>query len=791
MKKINLFLMCALSLGLVACGGKGNNSNSNSSSGSSESTDTSSSSSEEGREDGFTEITKEEFFQKINDLPKGPEYKKAVINGQRGQYGTTEFDEVFNNVTYHWIDDEWLCNYKDKNAGKSASLIKYSYVEDFLDTELEHNYLYNFKTGCFLAELPDYYLNETHVGMLRQYFNCYARLTKLQTVDVVETTYTDDVFGAFNYDLTIDWYEEDVVDGYEAVSKAAFADKLTACGSITSSGYKSGVVNGTTKYYPEGFEEAVTYDNVKIAYDSVGDSFIQLGEDINAKTFSLIEYPLSELYPELIRDSNYAFLYTSEDGFLAQFPIQKSSNAYVDVTMKFNNFGMATELHEVPVFMNKRAADFIDYSDLAITYSQDEATVRVTILPGLGSFDGVSSMTYEIPYNVALGAITSLTTFVLPTSSTYALNQNGYARADGSVMGVNDPVTSDITLTALFFDASAMAVLTSFDYASYGESKEQTIKFNYEVSDSLVDTPIMVTINNAVAYAVNGNSLSFVIDSEVAASGSAFNIFGKVKNISFSDENGPLSSGNKIIKSVGYYGSSLTGVKDYGCYQLPNLESFSHGSNTFAIGAHAFDGCAKLKTMNFHGSSIGEYAFANTGLEGFVVLNGYPTIAPTAFDGVTGIDAFFVAYAILTEDSYGQLRFNKSNQALPEGYDASWIGDVPFGYYLITESFMKDGAATDITLGISGGTNGANLWFQIRLEAGSYDLKVAGYGADGTVSIYHQDDLSTPILTSEGAGGVAVTNTINPTSNTSYYILVSSPAKGNYSECAFKVSSAA
>ena len=374
--------------------------------------------------------------------------------------------------------------------------------------------------------------------------------------------------------------------------------------------------------------------------------------------------------------------------------------------------------------------------NLTLNYSKDAATVRVTLLPGLGAWeDGSETKTVTVNAGTALG--NAMNDVLNPTCSDLTLRSSFLARQDGKLMHYSERLLDDVTLMYVFYDASGAPNILTFE----------------DPSSIVMDMTGYTSTTPMIAYTTDGSNEGFYFMSgakqtisytfqETMGLPVSKQLYVYGANVSFGNEDGPFVKGNCALASVTLNGNATIG--DYAfAYTCVETVSFQ-GSTLASIGSHAFANCEYL--ANFYCgriTSIGDHAFAHSGLLGLFTSAMYSdVIGEAAFDECEDLYGVIVDYTNLEyKEDYQWNRFIKNKQIAPAGWDANWNGDAKIVYKLSEEDFYHGEDAIPITGAVGGPSGEDTIAFVYSFpysETETYSLYVAAY-ADNKVTLMQSD----------------------------------------------------
>ena len=723
MKKINILTIAALSMVIGLMGGCNNNSDKPSS----------------GDDpvdpvipDEFVEASYEDYMaalegKSFNDAP----YKKCLINGSARQYGESEVLATFSDEPVRFED------------GITRPVPRPQYSKAVNSYVM--NIIMQFATYWSDEEGIVYYLNKGNqetpymvkaqelvaegVWATTSYvYNSYGVTVGVKSV-VAETSTDPLIYHALDVetvkDLTFTWLEKDVIDSYENIGYSAFHAKAQEFEAATLE-YQSGHASGTYGYVNS--EEITTLENdLLIAGGS--ERFKSLNHE-----YDLIELFHNRASYQPDYDS-YFFYYSETLDSLMIIMNMSSGGSVLERVETWNNNGLPTSVKDTKYGDCATFSSMRTYN-LTLDYSKDAATVRVTLLPGLGAWeDGSETKTVTVNVGTALG--NAMNDVLNPTCSGLTLRSSFLARQDGKLMHYSERLLDDVTLMYVFYDASGTPNILTF----------------VDPSSIVMDMTGYTSTTPMIAYTTDGSNEGFYFLSgakqtisytfqETKGLSVSKQLYVYGANVSFGNEDGPFVKGNCALASVTLNGNATIG--DYAfAYTCVETVSFQ-GSTLSSIGSHAFAHCEYL--TNFYCgriTSIGDHAFADSGLFGLFTSAMYSdVIGEAAFDECEDLYGVVVDYTNLEyKEDYQWNRFIKNNQTAPAGWDANWNGDALIVYELSEEDFYHGEEAIPVT-GTVGGPSGedtiAFVYSFPYSETETYSLYVAAY-ADNKVTLMQSD----------------------------------------------------
>ena len=544
-------------------------------------------------------------------------------------------------------------------------------------------------------------------------------------------------------DITFNWQEVDKLGEYTAVTFEQFkADALEK--EAKEHPYKSARVSGTARKIGSG-EPALVFNGEVLVKGEHSFYSPRYGE------------ALSEASRKASTIANYStyFFYKSEtlDSLMAIMEMASGTNV-IERVVVWNQYGLITSATDklYGADVENRFSGLYEYHT-TISYSQDEATVRITILPGLGRWaDGATSKVFDVPYGSYLANIFPVG-YQAPTAEGYRQYTSYFADETGKLIHLSTTLLGDMTLTYPFYKGNTP---TQFTIRAYPGKSYKVFMQGYESNE-----PMIVYGDNGGYYFLDGASREVTMTvPETTGLFVNLNHFVYNANIAFSDKNGMLAEGNSMI-TVFTVGPQAV-VFDYACYQLTNLQTISVNARCFEnIGKHAFDGCTSLTECYSSAINFGEAAFKGcSNLGSTLNLSETVNIGAGAFEGCESLH-LLVPGTVAYDDTYSQNRFIKRNQTFPETWAEDWQGDAIVHYILTLDDFTHESSHVPVG-GSVGGVTGT-VCFSIYLPGETtYSVRLCAFGSN--------------IVTLLDSGD----NILGKTDSTNYDVTISDVSTGTY-----------
>ncbi len=198
-------------------------------------------------------------------------------------------------------------------------------------------------------------------------------------------------------ELTFTWNKKDTVGTFERVTYEEFHAKALEHEAAECS-YQSGLINGT--YRQLGTGNTVTLEDEVLTKGSYFEDplrRVDLSEVFTRRLSSVPNY------------GYYYFYYSSKEQALMYYEEISNENSYIERVWTFNQYGLVISVQDA--LKGPEAFPFKAYEyHLTMTYSNDQATITVTLLSGLGKFNGnVDRLTVTAQYGAYLGNVVSST----------------------------------------------------------------------------------------------------------------------------------------------------------------------------------------------------------------------------------------------------------------------------------------------------------------------------------------------------------------------------------------------
>ena len=682
--------------------------------------------------DEFKEVTYETYMaalegKNFNDAP----YKKCLINGTVKEYGESEVLASFADEPVRFTDGMSRPLPRpqySKDVNTYAMSIVMSFAT-YWSSDEEGIVLYlnkGNKETPYMVKAQET-VAEGVWATTSYVYNAYGVAVSVKSV--VNGTVDPLVFNAVDYkeikDLTFTWLEKDMIDSYENIGYTAFHAKAQEFEAATLE-YQSGHANGTVGYCNS--EEVLTLE----------DDLLVAGGSERFKSLNH-EYDLIELFhnrasyePDY---ASYYFYYSKTLDSLMVIRNMSSGGSVLERVETWNNNGLPTSVKDTKYGSCEAFGSMRTYN-VTLNYSKDAATVRVTLLPGLGVWeDGSETKTVTVNAGTALG--NAMNDVLNPTCSGLTLRSSFLARQDGKLMHYSERLLDDVTLMYVFYDASGAPNILTF----------------VDPSSIVMDMTGYTSTTPMIAYTTDGSNEGFYFMSgakqtisytfqETKGLSVSKQLYVYGANISLGNADGPFIKSNCALSSLTL--NEKASVLDY-AFAYTCVESVSfQGSTLSSIGSHAFAHCEYL--TNFYCgriTSIGDYAFADSGLLGLFTSAMYSdVIGEAAFDECEDLYGVVVNYTNLEyKETYQWNRFIKNNQTAPTGWDDNWNGDAKIVYELSEEDFYHGEDAIPITGAVGGPSGEDTIAFVYSFpysETETYSLYVAAY-ADNKVTLMQSD----------------------------------------------------
>ena len=662
--------------------------------------------------DEFKEVTYETYMAALEGKSfTDATYEKCLINGTVEDYAESMELARFENEPIRFIGDITRPTNRPQ--------------KDYEVTEYAMSFVMSFATNWSNDEDVKFYLNKgnqetpykveamelvsAEVEAKSTYiYNSVGMLTSVKSV--IANAPVDPLI---NYaldikpvkDLTFTWLDKDTIDSYTRVSFTAFHEKAEAFEGAECS-YQSGHVNGT-----------IGYSNSETVNTLTNELVVRGGSD----RFKSINYTseIANLYhntASMITDTGRNYLYYSEslDSLMAIRYFVAGLEDIIERTLVWNNNGLPTMAKDNTFGDISLFGSFPIY-DLSFGYSNDIATVTLTILSGVGAWaDGSTSKTVTANVGSYLGNVMS--TFTMPTAEGMTIYGSSLAKENGELMNYSEVVLDNMTLTVPFYNNAGSPTIMTFADA-------KNIKFDMQGFTSSEPMIVYLTDGSNMGYyfpsGVKQTIEMAFKDTKAPAPSKTMYIYGA--NVAVGNEDGLFNLGNANLTSLTLNGNSVVG--DY-AFAHTNVATVSvNAAGISRIGAHAFDGCEELTTL-YCGSitEIGDYAFANTGLTGvFTAAINATTIGEKAFDGCEDLKGVLVpsTFTYINASSIspdGKINYFRQNQQpVPEGWNANWNGDAKVLYELTDDSFYHEETAINVGGNVGGSAGEETLTFAMFL----------------------------------------------------------------------------
>lgn len=679
----------------------------------------------------------------FNDGP----YQKCIINGTVDDYAESENLATFNDEPIRFIGDITRPSYRSQNEYEVAEYgLDYvmGFAKNWSKTDEAKFYVNNGnKDASYKVEIIEPVSAEAEAKTTYIY-NSLGFTTSIKSV-IADASATP-IMGRALFiqpmkDLTFEWLEKDTIDSYERISYTAFHEKALAFESAECS-YNSGHVNGTLRYCNSETVNTLTNELIVRGGTNRFQSINYTSEMAN----------LFHNAASFLTESTLGYFYYSEslDSLMVITYMVADLGDVIERTIVWNNNGLPTSAKDNTYGYIGGFGSTTLY-DITLSYSNDEATVTLTILPGIGAWtDESASKTVTVTIGTLLGA--AMSTFVMPTCAGMVIYGNALAKENGQLMPYNEPVLDDLTLVVPFYNNAGSPTILTF-------SNTQTIGF--EMQGFTSSGPM-------IAYAPDGTNTGFYFASgdkhrldfsfkETKAPVTSKTMYFYGANVSLGDVDGYFAPANCNLISVTLNGDSTVG--DY-AFARTNVETVSvNAAGIGKIGAHAFHGCNYLR--NFYCGSIGEigaYAFYQSGLTGvFSAAKNATVIGERAFDGCGNLSGVLVnstlSYLESTSLTGGPLNsFKKDEQTIPAGWDTNWNGSAKAVYELADSSFLHEGTAVDVGWYVGGQNGEETITFAMFLANERLYTIHTFIQSDGDVTVSALDGTEIIKATSEGTG---------------------------------------
>ena len=705
---------------------------------------------------GEKEVTYEKYRRDLEGKSRENfPYELALVNGEVNFYDEDpEADAVFQDVKVRFYDGN-----PRARPQESEDLAEYAM-----------NNLMGFASYWSQEDVKACYINKSDN-------NTYYKVVSIEPVAeglVADFTYTYDKQGlptsvisgepysiaggslrhrAIDYsplkELRFEYQAKDKIGSFERISYEEFHAKAVEHETAECS-YQSGRVNGT--YRQLGTGNTVTLDN-----------------EILTKG-SYFEDPLrrEDLYEVFLRRlSNvpdydyYYFYYSQTEHALMYYEEISNEYSYIERVWTFNQYGLIISVQDE--LKGPEAFPFKAYEyHLTMTYSNDQATITVTLLAGLGKFNGnVDRLTVTAQYGAYLGNVVSST--ATPTAEGYSIYGSHLAKTTGELVNYGEQLFSDITLIYPFYKNE------SSTFIQVKARPNLELKFKLSGFDST--TPVLCTDTSGNGMYYMPSNETHVFDYIFAADTGVdvtrnFNLWGA--NLVLSDNNGPLARGNNKVFYIAL-SPSVTKIQDYAYKDLIGITNISHGGSgslRLEIGNYAFYNCSIQKlNVNPRVVKIGDYAFALSGLSGIVTWLGYAEeIGHAAFDECDDLVGLFIQPTLTYNETYQWNRFSKPT--LPAGFAEDWNGNADILYQLSIYDFKHNETVIDVTATIG---HKETLMFGLYLATGTYQATITAANS-GVDSIQILDINDNNIGTVSGTD-IPNYKTINNITGGNFYIV--------------------
>ncbi len=702
--------------------------------------------------DVFEEASYEDYMAALEGKSfHDASYKKCLINGTVKDYAESSVLASFTDEPVRFDDD--MSRPRVRPQGYGVNSYAMNYVMGFASyfSEEDENVYYLNKGNKETPYMVKYqeYVAEDVFATTTYVFNADGLTVSVKSA-VADISTDPLVHYALDIrplkDLTFTWQEKDTVDSYERIARDAFIEKATAFEGATLE-YQSGHANGTIGYCNS--EDVITLENDLLVRGS------ERFESVKHK------YDLIELFHNRASYSpdydTYYFYYSESLDSLMAIMNMASGDSVIERVMVWNNNGLPTSVKDT-TFGNCSTFGSTRLYNVAFSYSNDVATVTLTILSGVGAWaDGSTFKTITANVGSYLGNVMS--TFTMPTAEGMTIYGSSLARENGQLMNYGEVVTDDMTLIVPFYNNAGSPTIMTFVDA-------KNIKFDMQGFTS--SEPMIVYLtdgSNSGYYFPSGAKQTVEMafkDTKALAPSKTMYIYGA--NVAVGDENGLFNLGNANLASLTLNGNSVVG--DYAFAHTSVATVSVNAAGISRIGAHAFDGCEELTTL-YCGSitEIGDYAFANAGLTGvFTAAKGASIIGEKAFDGCSDLTGILVptylTYLETSSTTGDKLnRFPQNQQELPEGWNANWNGDAKILYELTLNDFQHEGAAIDVG-GTVGGPNGEETFTFAMYLMSEATYTIRGFVmADDILTVSQLDGTEIINATYEGTGNYDKTAT--------------------------------
>ena len=637
-------------------------------------------------------------------------YEKCLINGTVEDYVESEVLARFENEPIRFIGDITRPTnrpQKDYEVAEYAMSFVMSFATNWSNDEDVKFYLNkgNQETP-YKVEAMEFVSAEAEAKSTYIY-NSVGMLTSVNSVIV-----NAPVDPLINYaldikpvkDLTFTWLDKDTIDSYTRVSFTAFHEKAEAFEGAECS-YQSGHVNGT-----------IGYSNSETVNTLTNELVVRGGSD----RFESINYTseIANLYhntASMITDTDRNYFYYSEslDSLMAIRYFVADLEDIIERTLVWNNNGLPTMAKD-NTFGDISLFGSSPIYDLSFGYSNDIATVTLTILSGVGAWaDGATQKVITANVGSYLG--NALSGFDMPACEGMTTYGSSLVRENGRLIRYSERIYDDMTLTIPFYNNEGSPTILKFAAPS-------SIRFTMQGFDS--NKPML-------AYLTDGSNDGFYFTSgakqtldytfrETKAPVSTKTIYFYGADVALGDENGLFIPKNSSLVSLTLNGNSTIANYAYTKTNLTDVTVNAAGIET--IGAHAFENCEDLEKLYCgYIHNIGAYAFANTGLTGvFTAAKSATTIGEKAFDSCESLNGVLVNSTLTYNDASsitpdGKINYFRRDQSVPEGWNTNWNGDAKVLYELTDDSFYHEETATDVGGYVGGSTGEETFTFAMFL----------------------------------------------------------------------------
>ena len=550
-------------------------------------------------------------------------------------------------------------------------------------------------------------------------YNYLGIPTSINTSNDVEITsgsITRDYAYQLFKELTFTWNKKDTVGTFERVDYDTFHAKAVEHETAECS-YVSGLINGT--YRQLGTGNTVTLENETLIKGTYFNDPLRKDDIEEVFLRRLSTVPNYDYYYFYYSQSEHALMYYEEIS---------NENSYIERVWTFNQYGLVISVQDAlkgPEAFPFKANEY----HLTMTYSNDRATITVTLLAGMGAWeDGSTTKTVTADYGAYLGNAVGAVT--APTAEGMSLYGSSLAKTTGELVYYGDKLYGDITLVYPFYKNES----STFIQVTARPSLE--LKFKLTGFDST--TPVLCTDTEGKGMYYMPSSETHIFDYTFSTSTTLdstrnFNLWGS--NLMLSDNDGPLAEGNNKVSFIAL-SPSVTKIEDYAYKGLTGIVNVNHGGSgslRLEIGNYAFYECSIQKlNVNPRVVKIGDFAFALSGLTGIVTWLGYAEeIGHAAFDECDDLVGLFIQPKLTYNETYQYNRFSKPD--LPEGFVEDWNGDANILYQLSAYDFQHEESTIDVSAIVG---HQETIMFGLYLTTGTYQANItAANSGVGSIQI--------------------------------------------------------